>query len=351
MDHEQENTPPTLADQGLTSHKRLWVKRLILGGVILGLAVASVEVPLPFFYAQLPGPVREVESLVEIEGTQTYSSEGELFLTTVSVDISVTFVEWIAAVIDPDSRILMKEDLVPPGTSLDDLEAQQQQQMDESQQTAIDVAFAALGRSSGDGVRVVKTVALSPASGKLRKDDVVVAVDGQRSETVCDVGAAIDEHSPGESVTLTVRRSGSRLKLPLVTEENPDAPGEPFIGIFMENVNYSNEPGVDVKIKTGRIAGPSAGLMFTLAIYDLLTPEDLTAGRRIAGTGEILQCGDVFPIGGIEQKVAGAEAEGAEIFLAPEANYAAAAEAAGDIEVVSISNFQEAVDYLAGLDR
>ena len=67
----------------------------------------------------------------------------------------------------------------------------------------------------------------------------------------------------------------------------------------------------------GQIGGPSAGLMFSLAIYDRLTPDDMTHGREIAGTGEIACDGGVEAIGGIEQKVAGAERQGAEIFLAP----------------------------------
>jgi PDZ domain-containing protein len=106
---------------------------------------------------------------------------------------------------------------------------------------------------------------------------------------------------------------------------------------------------VGVKFKTGEIAGPSAGLMFTLALYDRLTPDDLTDGRKIAGTGTIACGGVVGPIGGVEEKVAGAEDQGAEIFLAPEGNYAAALGVADEIEVVSIATFDDAVEYLEGL--
>ena len=114
----------------------------------------------------------------------------------------------------------------------------------------------------------------------------------------------------------------------------------------MSNINYSFEPGVDIEIDTGQIAGPSAGLMMTLAIYDRLTSSDLTRGRKVAGTGEIAPCGGVGSIGGIEQKVAGAEREGADIFLAPAANFAAAQRAARSVEVIPISSFSDAIERL-----
>ena len=118
----------------------------------------------------------------------------------------------------------------------------------------------------------------------------------------------------------------------------------------MSDVDYSYDPGIEVDFQTGRIAGPSAGLMFSLALYDRLTSQDLTGGRAVAGTGTIDCDGGVGPIGGVEQKVAGAEREGAEIFLAPAANAQTAQSAARDIEVVSISSFSDAVGYLQGLE-
>ena len=42
-----------------------------------------------------------------------------------------------------------------------------------------------------------------------------------------------------------------------------------------------------VTISIGNVGGPSAGMMFALAIIDKLTPMNLTGGKFIAGTGEI----------------------------------------------------------------
>jgi PDZ domain-containing protein len=94
------------------------------------------------------------------------------------------------------------------------------------------------------------------------------------------------------------------------------------------------------------VGGPSAGLMFALTVYDLVSPGDLTGGRKIAGTGTISLDGTVGPIGGVERKVVAAELAGAEYFLSPPENYAAALAAARDIQVVRVATAEEAIAFL-----
>jgi PDZ domain-containing protein len=107
---------------------------------------------------------------------------------------------------------------------------------------------------------------------------------------------------------------------------------------------------VDVEIDSQNIGGPSAGMMFTLEIIDALTDEDLTHGRRIAGTGTINEDGEVGPIGGMKQKTFGAIDAGAEYLLVPAANYEEAADAAGDdIVVVRIETIEDALTFLDSL--
>ena len=87
--------------------------------------------------------------------------------------------------------------------------------------------------------------------------------------------------------------------------------------------------------------------MWALGLYDLLTPGDLTAGRTIAGTGQIGLDGRVYPIGGIEEKVVAADHAGASVFLVPEGNIAAARSAGSNGMILQpVSSFGDAVDYL-----
>lgn len=347
---QRETDLPEPADNRPVNGLRPW-RWAIFGAFTLALGLVAVLVPIPIFYAYLPGPVRDVEKLVKVTGVETYSSEGQLYLTTVSVDIEVTFVDWVTYLVDPNSVVVMK-DQVTGGSSFEELEARQIEEMKGSKQNAEEVVFARLGIATptGEGARVEATLEGSPADGKLREGDVILAIEGQKIETTCDVDSAMDTHAPGEQVTVTVRREGRAETITIEAGRSPTDPQAGFLGIAMSDVGYRFDSGAKVEFETGDIAGPSAGLMFSLALYDRLTPDDLTGGRPIAGTGEIACGGGVGPIGGIEQKVAGAEAEGAEVFLAPAANFEAAKAAADEIEVVRISNFGQAVEYLEGAE-
>ena len=95
------------------------------------------------------------------------------------------------------------------------------------------------------------------------------------------------------------------------------------------------------------IGGPSAGLMFSLAIYDTLTPGSLTDGGRVAGTGEIADDGTVGPIGGIQQKIVGARQDGAQLFLVPSDNCTDAEGARnGDMRLAKVTTFQSALSIV-----
>lgn len=325
-----------------------WIVLAVFGAILMW---AAFNVRIPMYYVYLPGPAPEVEGLIEIDDATTYSSEGSFILTTVSVDTDITFADMVFTALDPD-RVVVDADAVTGGESLRDLQREQEAEMRSSNRHAQEVAFEALGlgRPEGDGAEVVTTVRDSPAAEVLKPGDLILAVDGEPVSTACDVGRAINFHEVGETVTVTVRRDGDRKTFELKSIAHPQDPASAFLGIQMNEVNYRFNPGVDVQFETGDIAGPSAGLLFSLTLYDQLTPDDLTGGRKIAGTGTIDCDGGVGPIGGVEQKVAGAEREGAEIFLAPTLNAEPARAVADDIRIVSISNFQDAVDFLEGLD-
>ena len=324
---------------------------ILTGCVAAGLLAAAFLVPLPMYYAEGPGPVRDVGRLVKVSGAESYSSEGALYLTTVSIDDEVTFAEFVQSIFDPGLELISKEQFTG-GRPYEEILEQAREDMAMSKQHAREVALTALGlgHPEGDGARVSQTVEGTPAAGVLLEGDVIVEVDGRSVQTTCDVGLLIDLHEPGDEIEVTVRRDGERVVLTVGSISNPDNQKQPLIGILMSDINYRFVSDVTVDIDTDRIGGPSAGLMFTLALYDRLTPDDLTDGRKIAGTGEIACDGGVGPIGGVAQKVAAAEDNGAEIFLSPSANFEDARAAAGDaIEVVSVATFADALDYLEDL--
>jgi PDZ domain-containing protein len=115
------------------------------------------------------------------------------------------------------------------------------------------------------------------------------------------------------------------------------------------------------KEASSNIGGPSGGLLQTLSIYNMLISDDLTDGRKIAGTGTINYDGSVGYIGGVEQKVLTAYLNGVDLFFMPSLdedyyydNYQEALRACEthninpDGWLIPVSTFQEAIDYLEG---
>jgi PDZ domain-containing protein len=148
---------------------------------------------------------------------------------------------------------------------------------------------------------------------------------------------------------LEVTRGQDELKfsVPLMPSTSPTT--GPKIGIQIQTAGFFYHPPFPVSIATNKISGgPSAGLMFTLTVYNSLIPGDLTRGHRIAGTGTINLDGSVGPIGGIKQKVFAAEAAGAEYLLCPVDNYKDAVSVA-KIPVIKVATVQQALDFLHSL--
>jgi PDZ domain-containing protein len=162
-----------------------------------------------------------------------------------------------------------------------------------------------------------------------------------------DIGEALADRSPGDVAKVVVIRSGTELTLDVELTSDPDDPAQVRVGIQARTVN----PEFPVDIDSENVGGPSAGMMYTLGIIDLLSPGDLTAGHVVAGTGTIAADGSVGGIGGIRQKVVAAEAAGAEVILVPESNYEEALTApAGELEIVPVATVDDALAYLAGLE-
>jgi Lon-like protease len=147
-------------------------------------------------------------------------------------------------------------------------------------------------------------------------------------------------------MSIVVERDGKRVSLTVGTQAAADDPERAVMGVQVQNAEDFDFP-LDIEIDAGGIGGPSAGLAFALDIVDELG-EDVARGRTIVATGELALDGSVLPIGGVKQKVIGAEEAGADIFLVPDGNFEDAREAAGDdLEVIPVSTFQEALSALA----
>jgi PDZ domain-containing protein len=325
-----------------------------MSGVLIAMAVVSValwNVELPYL-AWSAGPTPEVVDLVTVEGADVYPVEGDLYMLTVSQQ-GLNLYEWLAAVSDPQVDVLERTAVRPIDVTEEEYQRQSRQRMDESKEAAVSVALDRLGYEvsvEGDGVEVVSVLAGTPAEGALQTGDVITAINGVPVFVGPDASAEIGTYSVGDTITLTVARGEEIVEVPVVLVEHSQREGFPMVGFTPATLNPRYQFPFDVEIDSSNIGGPSAGMMYTLAVMNVLTPEDLTHGFRIAGTGTIATTGAVGPIGGVRQKVVGATKSGAEFILVPEANYDEALTA--DIEsaeIIAVGTIDEALAFLESL--
>jgi Lon-like protease len=291
-------------------------------GVLIALAVAVIA-PVPYV-ALTPGPTLNTlgelsgKPMIQVKGHRTYPTTGNLNMVTVSslggpgadFNIFAALRYWLS----PHDAVVPSSEIYTPGDSPQQVARVDTEEMAGSQQTATAAALCQLKIGFKTVDTIQSTISGMPAARVLRAGDVITAVDGTPVTCRADAGTLIKERKPGAVVQLTILRHGRTIPVPITTA---DVQGEPEIGVYLvESFVFP----FSVTITVGDIGGPSAGLMFALGIVDKITSDNLTGGRFIAGTGEIEANGTVEPIGGIQQKMAGARAAGATIFLTPAAN-------------------------------
>ncbi|GEN86605.1 SepM family pheromone-processing serine protease [Oceanobacillus sojae] len=333
-------------------------KKRVIGLLAVVLIVYFLGVYQLPYYIQKPGGADPLDPIVEVE--DGYLSEGDMHLVTVS-GMQATPVLYAAALLLPHHDILPLDQVFPEGMTQEDYMAAQLQVMESSQEAATVVAYEAADKDidiSYNGVYVVAAVEGLPAEGKLESGDRIIGIDDTEVHESQDLINYIDGKEAGDTVTVMYERDDEEHTADMALEPLDDEGSRIGIGI---NLVTDREVTVNPKIhfSSGSIGGPSAGLMFSLEIYDQLVEEDLTDGKQIGGTGEIDYDGNVGRIGGIDKKVVASDKEGVDIFFAPNeggregSNYQVAAETAEsigtDMKIVPVDTFEDAVEYLESI--
>jgi PDZ domain-containing protein len=323
----------------VTTKKISWIVATAVAG---GVLIAATFIPLPY-YAEGPGPARNVLPLISFDDRERHEARGELVYTTVRLQ-RLTLVGLVAACLDP-VRYVVPQDLVyPPGIDRQEEVERSISQMDQSK---IDATFVVLTRledyprEHGEGALVRATVPGCPAAGELFPGDVILEIDDRDVGSRRDASRAIEAVGEGEPLGFVVEVDGEREEARFTREAcGPDE--EILVGVSLLDAFP-----FPVTMSSGAVGGPSAGLMWALGLYELLDPDDLAAGRIVAGTGTIDLEGNVGPIGGIRDKVIAAERAGADLFLVPADNMAELeGMETGAMELVSIATIDEAIDAL-----
>jgi PDZ domain-containing protein len=329
---------------------------LVSGALFLVFVVVGFLVQVPYV-AISPGPTYDTlgrdaagNAVIQVNGKQAYPTTGELRMTTVSLNDGINLFTALGLWASGRYALAPREEYYKPGETNEQVKQENIQQLQDSQSNA---QVAAL-RHLGYPVEVVaKTIVSgSPADHVLAPGDKLVTVNGKQVTEAADVAAALTSTKPGQSVQISFQADGQPVRTVPITLAQRSDRTQGFMGLTASDRAVAP---FNVGISLQDVGGPSAGLMFTLAIIDRLTPPgkaetDLAAGRHIAGTGEISETGVVGPIGGISFKVVGAREAGATDFLVPEHNCAEAVSAKPDgLNLIKVSTLDDALTQLENL--
>ncbi|MDO4630673.1 MAG: PDZ domain-containing protein [Corynebacterium sp.] len=303
------------------------------------------------YAAEGPGPMfntlDKVDGLdvVEIQGADVDPTSGHLNMTTVSVRTNMTLVQATSRWLFTSDNLVPIDQIIPQDKTAEEVDQLNQQAFLSSESSATTAALRYLKKPLK--VEVANVVPDSPANGVLTEGDSIIAINGETVDSGGNAQEIVRSKKAGEEITLTI----SHRDNPDETEEktvtlakHPSDDSLPFLGIGMTTV-----PAGDIKVKYNLedVGGPSAGMMFALAVVDKLSPGELNHGKYVVGTGTIDDNGEVGHIGGIEHKARAAADAGADLFLAPKDNCVnLRGKDFGDMKIVSVGTLEDAITQM-----
>ena len=313
--------------------------------IVLGVLATILTVP---FVALGPGPtfntLGDVDGtpVVQIEGTEVDPTTGNLNMTTVSVRDGLTIFEAMAYWASGRYGLVPRSEVYPPDKTREEIDEGNQAEFARSEDSAELAALRFLDYPIA--LQIDQIAADGPAANVLQAGDQLVSIDGTPVGSVSAVQDAVGSKTPGEQVAIVFRRDGAEQSATVTLSARPDDAEKGYLGITPVEV-----PDVPftVDFNLADIGGPSAGLMFSLAVVDKLSPGELSGGQFVAGTGTIDSTGDVGEIGGIPYKMAAAREAGASAFLVPAGNCDEARQhAPGGLDLIKVDSLTAAVDAL-----
>jgi PDZ domain-containing protein len=355
--------PP--AREAIPNHRhRIWAIPLVVivmlfVGVVLIQNFRTID-----FYAVAPGDASSAQQRVEIgPGIDHYSSKGQVLFVTVREPQLTALARWVADQED-DVEIVEKQRLLGDQTPEENRQ-ENLKLMAYSKDFASFVALKRLGYAVkvSDGGVSIASLCLESTDGKtcskeapsaavLKDGDIIIAIDGTPINITSDIAPVLAGKKDGDSVSVTVRRGADTVTVdaPLTSDS-----GRVILGIIPDPnppVTTKFELPLDVHIDSGEVGGPSAGLAFTLALLDELTPGDLTGGAKVAATGTISLDGRVGAIGGLPQKAVAVRDAGAKVFMVPDTQSADEIADAkrltdNELQIVTVSSLDDALKELA----
>jgi len=320
-------------------------------GIIIIILIISNFIPTPYMMTT-PGVAKELSPLITVKDGYKENIRGKFMLTAVGSKRATVLDVIKITILSPEGyELTPRQQQIPEGMEMSQYIDIMANLMEESKVKSQAVALKKAGyevsfEGTGNGAEIVQVMEDGAAKGKLESGDIITAVDGKEVKLASDAVNLIRAKKIGEKIDLTIENNGNKKVITLETVELEENPGKPSIGVLIITKDLTYDFPREISFNTDNVVGPSAGSVFTLEIYNQLTPEDITKGKKIAGTGTISLDGKIGMIDGILQKIITADEAGADIFLTPAENYEKAQETTRDIRLVKVETIDDVLNFL-----
>jgi PDZ domain-containing protein len=329
----------------------LWLSILLL---VVGFGFL-LHVP---YYVLQAGTAMDTGEVISVDGGHV-DKTGNFYLTTVSMKQANVF-DYLYTKVNRNVELVPVKKVLSKDVNNRQYEQQQVENMLESQHSAVIVAFHQAKKPVTVTYKGVEVLGLtSGAKNNLQIGDIIQSVDGKSTKTILALTNFFKTRHAGETVRVGILRNKKQIVqniklIQLATGAN--GPKRVGLGFLPMDRLLSLTSKPKVNFTTNNLGGPSAGLMFTLEIMNQLTPNDLTHGYEIAGTGTVSSIGQIGQIGGVQHKIVAAINQHATIFFVPKDVYKGddneliakqtAKKLSADIKVVPVATIQDAINYL-----
>ena len=310
--------------------------------LILLVVVFTYEFP---YVVYTPGGIVNLEKRIDVDNK--YDSEGSLNMSYVTLrkgNIPSILLSYIIK----DWDLLKESEVTIDDESVDELLKLEKLYMTSSIDNATILAYQKAGKKIEIKKNINNVIYIDDnAKTDIEIYDQIISVDGKEINEIKDLQDYIKTKNENDTVYFKVKNNNKEKTRKAQVVKIGD---ELKVGIaFLTIYDYDTDPKIEVKTKSSE-SGSSGGLMLSLAIYNSITKEDITKGKTIVGTGTIDINGNVGKIDGVKYKILGANKNKADLFICPKENYEEAIKIKEEhnlnIKIVSVSTFDEAINYL-----
>lgn len=305
-----------------------------------------IELP---YVVYKPGGVINLSKRIEIDNGYDY--KGELNMSYVSMmKGNIPFV--LLSYVIPNWDLEKSENITYEGDSVSETLKKDKIQTESAMDNAVIASFKLTNHEleiTGYHNKVIYIV--KEAETTLKDYDEILSINGAFVTNLEEMQKIVNSYKEGEILNIKVLRNDKEVDATAKVFKVKDSlkVGASIVTTY----DYETNPEVKIKTKSSE-SGPSGGLMMALSIYNSLTEEDITKGKKIAGTGTIDEFGNVGEIGGVKYKVLGAIKNDMDIFICPEKNYEEALKVLkkekSNLKIIKVSSLEEAINKLNLLD-